>query len=76
MSAALDTKRIGKVLAYGALVAALYAALFANERQVMEWSRQGGWWFLLPVAIAFVFSLAHGNFTGEFWEMLGVRAKK
>ena len=66
---------LAKALVYGLIVAALYALLFANEESVMAWSRQGGWWFVLPIAIAFIFSVVHGSFTSQFWETLGVKAK-
>ena len=31
---------------------------------------------LVPLAIAMVFSFVHGAFTGHFWDVLGLRAKK
>ena len=31
---------------------------------------------LVPVAIAIIFSFVHGAFTGHFWDLLGLRAKK
>jgi hypothetical protein len=65
-----------KLFAYGAVVAVLYALLFVYEREVIEICRRGGWWFLFPVTVAFVFSLFHGTFTGLFWDALGVQAKK
>ena len=65
-----------KLFAYGAVVAVLYALLFAYEREVIEICRRGGWWFLFPVTVAFVFSVFHGTFTGLFWDALGVQAKK
>lgn len=68
-------KGIAVLVTYGVGVLALYGLLFVNEQQVVAWSRQGGWWFLLPVTIAFVFSIVHGNFTSQFWEMLGIKAK-
>jgi hypothetical protein len=57
----------------GALSLALYAILFANERQVLEMSVSYWWSFLVPVSIALVFSLVHGSFTGAFWDALGLR---
>ena len=66
---------LARAMAYGAAVAVLYGLLFVNEQTIMSWSRQGGWWFLLPLSIAFVFSVVHGNFTSQFWETLGVKAK-
>jgi hypothetical protein len=31
---------------------------------------------LVPITIALVFSFVHGAFTGHFWDLLGLRAKK
>ena len=64
-----------KAVVYGVAVEALYGLLFAKEQELIAWSRQGGWWFVLPIVIAFVFSIVHGNFTSQFWETLGVKAK-
>jgi hypothetical protein len=64
-----------KLLAHGVVVACLYALLFTYEKEVIELCRRGGWWFLFPVTVAFVFSIFHGNFTGLFWDALGVRPK-
>ena len=34
----------------------------------------GTWWHVLvPIAIAFVISFAHGAFTGLFWEVMGLK---
>lgn len=56
----------------------LYLLLFAYADQLVLWAeqtRQGNkLLFLIPIAIAFVFSWVHGSFTGHFWELLGVRA--
>lgn len=53
-----------------------YAMLFVYENEVMRaFTRTDGWYPVLPVAAAFVFSLAHGAFTGYFWEALGIRAR-
>ena len=30
---------------------------------------------LVPLAIAMIFSVVHGAFTGHFWDLLGLRAK-
>ena len=61
---------------YGAIVAVLYGLLYAYDREIVEICRRGGWWFAFPVGVAFVFSIFHGNFTGLFWDVLGVQAKK
>lgn len=60
----------------GAASALCYALLFAYQKEVMAaFTRTDGWYPVLPVITAFVFSLAHGAFTGYFWEVLGVRAR-
>ncbi len=63
-----------KFIALGAIVAGLYGLLFVYEEEVIRLCRQGGWMFLFPVSVAFVFSIFHGAFTSMFWDLLGVRA--
>jgi len=64
------------LLLSGAASAACYGLLFAHEQEVMAaFTRTDGWYPTLPVLTAFVFSFAHGAFTGYFWEVLGVRAR-
>jgi len=60
------------LLGLGVLI--LYWLLFANEATLLGLSARGGWYFLLPVAIAFGFSFVHGAFTARFWDALGVKA--
>lgn len=70
------SKKFAKAAAFGAVTLALYVLLFANEQWVLSISASGKWAFVIPVAIAFVFSYLHGNFTSEFWDILGVKARK
>ena len=37
---------------------------------------RGGMYAVLPIVTAFLFSFIHGSFTGDFWTVLGVEAKK
>jgi hypothetical protein len=62
-------------IALGVLSAGLYFLLWVLEKPIMQYSQQGGWFFIIPIAIAFAVSLVHGSFTGYFWEALGIRAK-
>ncbi|MDH5205073.1 MAG: hypothetical protein OEW36_05375 [Hylemonella sp.] len=64
-----------KLIAYGVTVAVLYGLLFFYEKEAIRLCQQGGWYFLFPVTVAFVFSLFHGTFTGMFWDALGVKAR-
>ncbi len=37
----------------------------------------GVWWYVFaPIAMAFALSYTHGNFTGLFWDVVGLKAKK
>lgn len=38
---------------------------------------EGTWWYVLaPIALAFALSYTHGIFTGLFWDVVGLKAKK
>ena len=64
----------GKLLVTGLTTAALYTLLFAYEKEVLaQFTRTDGFFPLLPVLLAFVFSFSHGAFTGYFWDALGVK---
>lgn len=67
--------RLAKALGLGLLSGGLYVALFANEQTVLSWSIGRSWSFLVPLAIAFVFSFVHGAFTGAFWDAVGIKPK-
>jgi hypothetical protein len=66
-----------KALVYGAASAALYALLYVFAEDTVEIARRTRegekGYFVVPIVIAFVFSLAHGAFTGNFWDALGLR---
>lgn len=64
-----------KTASYGLLSLLLYTLLYLFNEPILEHSREGRWSFIIPVAIAFLFSLVHGNFTGNFWNLVGIRAK-
>ena len=64
-----------RTLIYGVVSIALYILLYIFEEDVLELSKAGRWNFIIPMIIAFVFSVVHGNFTGQFWDMFGIKAK-
>lgn len=64
-----------RTFVYGILSIILYTLLYLFNKEILEFSRQGRWHFFLPISIAFVFSIVHGNFTGQFWDMFGIKAK-
>jgi hypothetical protein len=69
-------KPVGKMFVMGIISVALYALLLSKQDMVNEMFGRGGWYALLPIATAFVFSYIHGNFTGDFWTVLGIEAAK
>ena len=66
-----------QLIASGIVSAALYLLLYLYEREILaDFTRTDGWYPVLPVVAAFVFSFAHGVFTACFWEVLGIRGRK
>ena len=70
-----NSKHLSPLFGFGSLTAVLYFLLFYFEDEIVEITSKGGWSFLIPVAIAFAVSYGHGNFTGAFWDWLGIKAK-
>lgn len=66
---------IVRSLIYGVLSVILYFLLYRFNETILEYSREGRWNFFIPILIAFVFSIVHGNFTGQFWDLFGIKAK-
>jgi len=64
-----------RTLFFGVISAILYFLLYLGADTILEYSQQGRWFFVVPVGIAFLFSIMHGNFTGHFWDLFGVKAK-
>jgi hypothetical protein len=69
-------KPVGALIVMGFISIALYATLLLKQDLVNSTFAQGGWYALLPIVTAFVFSYFHGSFTGHFWTVLGVEASK
>lgn len=65
-----------KAIGLGMLSLALYWGLYVFHVPILEFTERGGWFFIVPVTIAFLFSYVHGAFTSAFWDALGVYAKK
>jgi hypothetical protein len=76
MSAAKKGKKrlLLETALFGAVTAALYAAVFSNAGTVVELFARGGYYAALPIATVFVFSFAHGSFSGSLWSVLGIEA--
>jgi len=67
---------LAKAIVCGAASLALYALLFLYADETVELARRTREgekiWFLVPIVIAFAFSLVHGAFTGAFWDAIGL----
>lgn len=69
-------KPYGLALILGIISLTLYVVLLTQQEVVNTYFTKGGVYAFLPIAAAFLFSLVHGNFTGNFWTVLGVEASK
>jgi len=69
-------KPLGKTIGYGAVTAALYAAVFMNADTVTSYFTRGSWYAALPIATVFIFSFAHGAFASNLWSLLGIEAAR
>lgn len=69
-------KPIALALIFGVASIGLYSLLYAFEDTLIAYAKLGGWYFLVPIAIAFIVSYVHGSFTAHFWDFLGIKAKK
>jgi hypothetical protein len=69
------TRALTKTFILGGVSALLYFLLWLLAEPIIAYTQQGKWFFIIPIAIAFVFSAVHGAFTGHFWDVLGVKAK-
>ena len=69
------TRALKRTLGYGVVSIALYYLLYKFNADILAASKEGGWNFIVPIIIAFVFSIVHGNFTGQFWDLFGIKAK-
>ena len=69
-------KPYGQALLMGAISVALYVLLLTKQDVLNEYFGRGGVYAFLPIITAFLFSIVHGSFTGNFWTILGVEAAK
>jgi len=69
-------KPVGKMVLFGAMSLGAYALLLTNMKVVTETFTLGGWYAVLPVGTAFLFSFVHGAFASNFLSVLGLEPKK
>ncbi|MCK5719543.1 MAG: hypothetical protein KAH84_06275 [Thiomargarita sp.] len=69
------TNLLIQTILLGLFSAIFYFLLYYFNEPILELSTQGGWYFIIPVSIAFLFSFIHGAFTHYFWNVLGIKTK-
>jgi hypothetical protein len=69
-------KPVGKLLLFGIGSTILYALVLTYQGLITAYFTRGALYAILPIASAFAFSYVHGHFTGYFWSVLGIEAKK
>jgi hypothetical protein len=69
-------KPVGAMIVMGIISIALYTTLLLKQDLISSTFARGGWYALLPIIMAFVFSYFHGSFTGNFWTVLGIEAAR
>ncbi len=67
--------RFWKAAGWGAFSGLLYWLLYLYSRQILELSVSAWWSPVVPITIAFAFSIIHGNFTSAFWDAVGIKPK-
>jgi hypothetical protein len=77
MSVTTEIKKKQAVLRtvmYGAVSAALLAAVFSHADAMTSLFSLGGIYAALPIGMVFAFSFAHGAFASNLWSALGIEA--
>lgn len=69
-------KPIAKMALMGILSFFIYVLLFQKQDIVNTYFIRGGVFAFLPIAAAFLVSYVHGSFTGHFWTVMGIEARK
>jgi hypothetical protein len=70
-----NTGAMIQTVSLGLFSMTLYFLLYYFNEPILDLSKQGDWYFIVFIGIAFLFSLVHGAFASHFWDLLGVKAK-
>ncbi|MBF0140386.1 MAG: hypothetical protein HQL74_08910 [Magnetococcales bacterium] len=68
------TLLLGIISATLYLLLYLYSDILTNIATMIRQGHKG--YVVIPIGIALIFSFVHGAFTGRFWDLLGLKAKK
>ncbi|HAM49304.1 MAG TPA: hypothetical protein DCP92_00880 [Nitrospiraceae bacterium] len=69
-------KPLGKMVLFGICSAIIFGAVLSYQNFITGYFTRGALYAALPIAGAFLISYIHGHFTGYFWSVLGIEAKK
>jgi hypothetical protein len=69
-------KPVGKMVLFGICSIIIYGAIFLFQGLITAYFTRGEIYTILPIVGAFVLSYVHGHFTGYFWTVLGIEARK
>jgi hypothetical protein len=67
---------VGKMILYGAASVSIYVLALTYQNLITAYFTRGALYAILPIAGAFTLSYVHGHFTGYFWSVLGIEAKR
>jgi len=68
-------KTLLRAVLFGAASISLYLLVFLNQDTITEYFSKGGFYAIVVVVTALVFSLVHGTFANYVLELIGIRAK-
>jgi hypothetical protein len=69
-------KPVWKMVFFGICSAIMFGAVLAQQGLITAYFTRGALYAALPIAGAFAISYIHGHFTGYFWTVLGIEARK
>lgn len=69
-------KPVGKMVLFGIGSVIIYGAVLSYQGMITAYFTRGALFAALPIAGAFAISYIHGHFTGYFWSVLGIEAKR
>jgi hypothetical protein len=69
-------KPVGKMVFFGICSTIMFGVVLAQQGLITAYFTRGALYAALPIAGAFAISYIHGHFTGYFWTVLGIEARK
>ena len=70
------TSTVKYAIFWGIISIAAYLVLFLHQTTVTDYFSRGGYFAILVIATAFIFSIVHGSFANYLVEAMGFKAIK